>query len=137
MPGTVTISDHRHLETGHRARTHITVTTTADAATVTVTGDLDLSTTPRLRDRLDDELKLRPTALVIDLDAVGFCSSGCLSTLLEAVTNAHARGIPCAVIATQRAVIRPVELLHLDRVLPIHADRTEAETWLALVARLR
>lgn len=133
MPGIVT--DHRDIETGHR--THLTVTTTADVTTVTVTGDLDLSTTPRLQDRLDDELKLRPAALIIDLDAVGFCSSGGLSTLLEAVTNAHARGIPCAIIATRRAVVRPVKLLQLDRVLPVHADRTEAETWLALVARLR
>ncbi len=137
MPGIATISDHRDIDTGHRARTHITVTTTADAATVTVSGELDLATTPRLRDRLDVELKSRPSALIIDLEGVGFCSSGGLSVLLEAVTNAHARGIPCAIIATQRALIRPIKLLQLDRVLPIHADRAEAGTWLALVARLR
>ena len=137
MPGTAATSHHRDLETGHRARTHITVTTTADSTTVTVTGDLDLATTPRLRDRLDDELKLRPATLVVDLDAVGFCSSGGLAVLVEAVTNAHARGIPCAIVATQRAVVRPVELLRLDRVLPLHTDRAEAATWLALVARLR
>ncbi|QKV73615.1 STAS domain-containing protein [Amycolatopsis sp. Hca4] len=136
MPSTVT-SHHRDIETDRHARTRITVTTTADATAVTVTGDLDLATSPRLRDRLDDELKLRPRALIIDLDAVGFCSSGGLSVLLEAVTNAHARGIPCAIIATQRAIIRPVKLLQLDRVLPLHSDRAEAETWLALVARLR
>ncbi|WP_410571079.1 STAS domain-containing protein [Amycolatopsis sp. cmx-4-61] len=134
MPGIVTPSD---LETPSRARTHITVTTTVDATTVTVAGDLDLATTPRLRDRLDDELKFRPAALIIDLDAVGFCSSCGLSALVEAVTGAHARGIPCAIIATQRAVVRPVRLLRLDRVLPLHADRAEAATWLALVARLR
>ncbi|MFJ7212756.1 STAS domain-containing protein [Amycolatopsis sp. NPDC098790] len=113
------------------------MTTTADAATVTVSGDLDLATTPGLRDRLDVELKSRPSALIIDLEGVGFCSSGGLSALLEAATNAHARGIPCAIIATQRAVIRPIKLLQLDRVLPLHADRAEAETWLGLVARLR
>ncbi|ADJ45391.1 anti-anti-sigma factor [Amycolatopsis mediterranei S699] len=134
MPGTATISD---IDAVHCARTNIAVTTTADASTVTVTGHLDLATTPRLRDQLDDALKSRPLALIIDLDAVGFCSSGGLSALLEAVTNAHARGIPCAIITTQRAVIRPIKLLQLDRVLPLHAGRTEAETWLALAARLR
>ncbi|MFB9690527.1 STAS domain-containing protein [Amycolatopsis plumensis] len=113
------------------------MTTTTDASIVTVEGELDLATTPRLRNQLDAALKSRPTALIIDLDAVGFCSSGALSALLEAVTNAHARGIPCAIVATQRAVIRPVKLLRLDRILPLHTDRAEAETWLALVARLR
>lgn len=137
MPGTATTGNHRDIDPGHCARTTVTVTTTADASTVTVAGDLDLATTPHLRDRLDAALKSRPPALIIDLDAVGFCSSGGLSDLLEAVTNAHARGIPCAIITTHRAVLRPIELLHLDRVLPLHTDRTEAETWLALVARLR
>lgn len=137
MPGIATIPGHRDTETGHRAHTTVTVTTTTDASTVTVDGELDLATTPRLRDQLDHALKSRPTALIIDLDAVGFCSSGALSTLLEAVTNAHARGIPCAIIATQRAVLRPITLLQLDRVLPLHADRSEAQTWLALLARLR
>ncbi len=132
MPGTAIV--HDHLETG---RTTITVTTTTDASTVTVAGALDLATTPRLRDHLENALKARPTALIVDLDAVGFCSSGGLSTLLEAVTNAHARGIPCALIATQRAILRPIKLLQLDRLLPLHADRTEAEAWLSLVARLR
>ncbi|WP_410594842.1 STAS domain-containing protein [Amycolatopsis sp. lyj-23] len=134
MPGIVTPRD---LGTPHLTRTRITVTTTVDATTVSVAGDLDLATTPRLRDRLDEELKFRPAALVIDLGAVGFCSSSGLSALVEAVTGAHARGIPCAIVTTQRAVVRPIRLLRLDRVLPLHADRAEAETWLALVARLR
>ncbi|SEF37760.1 anti-anti-sigma factor [Amycolatopsis pretoriensis] len=82
------------------------------SATVAVTGDLDLA-------------------------EVAFCSSGGLSVLLDAITEAHARGIPCAVIATQRAVVRPIRLLHLDRVLPLHSDRADAEAWLSLVARLR
>ncbi|WIX93269.1 STAS domain-containing protein [Amycolatopsis sp. DG1A-15b] len=113
---------------------NITVTTMADASTVRVTGDLDLVTTPHLLGQLDDALKSRPLALIVDLDAVGFCSAGGLSALLEAVTNAHARGIPCAIITTRRAVTRPIELLQVDRVLPLHDDRTEAEAWLALVA---
>ncbi|WP_244180895.1 STAS domain-containing protein [Amycolatopsis pretoriensis] len=119
------------------ARTRFTVTTTADAATVAVTGDLDLSSTARLQERLDEEISLRPAALIIDLTAVGFCSSGGLSVLVTAVTNAHAGGIACAVIASQRAVVRPIKLLLLDRVLPVHPDRADAEEWLSLVARLR
>ncbi|WP_233223483.1 STAS domain-containing protein [Amycolatopsis sp. CA-128772] len=113
------------------------MTATADAATVVVAGDLDLSSTARLQERLDVELALRPPALISDLSEVEFCSSGGLSDLVNAVTNAHARGIVYAVIAGQRAVVRPNKLLLLDRILPIHADRADADEWLSLVARLR
>ncbi|WP_410574744.1 STAS domain-containing protein [Amycolatopsis sp. cmx-4-61] len=82
-------------------------------------------------------MTLRPAALIVDLGAVGFCSSGGLSVLVDVVTGAHAQGIPCAVIAGGRAVVRPIKLLLLDRVLPIHADRANAEERLSLVARLR
>ncbi|WP_410596133.1 STAS domain-containing protein [Amycolatopsis sp. lyj-23] len=137
MPATATPRSHRDVNAGTVARTRFTVTTTADAATVAVVGDLDLSSTPRLKERLDEELALRPAALIIDLSRVGFCSSGGLSVLVNAVTSAHALGIACAVIASQRAVVRPIKLLFLDRILPIHADRADADEWLSLVARLR
>ncbi|WP_103349721.1 STAS domain-containing protein [Amycolatopsis sp. CA-128772] len=137
MPATATPRSRRDIDAVPLVRTRFTVTTTADAATVAVTGDLDLSSMARLQERLDEELALRPAALIIDLTAVGFCSSGGLSVLVNAVTSAHARGIACAVIANQRAVVRPIKLLSLDRILPIHADRADAQEWLSLVARLR
>ncbi len=137
MPATAPPRSHRDAGAGCFARTRFSVITTADAATVAVFGDLDLSSTARLRCRLEEELSLRPVALVIDLEAVGFCSSGGLSVLVDVVTSAHARGIACAVIAGRRAVVRPIKLLLLDRVLPVHADRAAAEEWLSLVARLR
>ncbi|WP_410596104.1 STAS domain-containing protein [Amycolatopsis sp. lyj-23] len=137
MPVTAAPRSHRDIAAGTLARTRLTVTTTADAATVAVVGDLDLSSTARLQERLDEELALRPSALIIDLSGVGFCSSGGLSVLVNAVTGAHARGIACAVIASQRAVVRPIKLLLLGCILPIHADRADADEWLSLVARLR
>jgi anti-anti-sigma factor len=137
MSATATPRGRCDIDAGQLPGIRVTVTTTAEAATVAVTGDIDLSSTARLRERLEEEVSLRPAALVVDLGAVGFCSSGGLSVLVDAVTNAHARGIACAIIAGQRAVIRPIKLLQLDRVLPIHADRADAEEWLSLVARLR
>ncbi|MFB9688660.1 STAS domain-containing protein [Amycolatopsis plumensis] len=110
MRATVNPGSRRDIHTVPLAGTRFTVTTTADAAMV---------------------------AVIIDLTAVGFCSSGGLSVLVNAVTNAHSRGIACAVIASQRAVVRPIKLLLLDRILPVHADRADAEEWLSLVARLR
>ncbi|MEU4518957.1 STAS domain-containing protein [Amycolatopsis sp. NPDC024027] len=115
----------------------IMVTARHEHTTVAIAGEVDLAVTARVQDRLHDELRLRPEALIIDLTHVTFCSSSGLSALIEAVHDAHARGLPCAVIAGQRAVLRPIQVLHLDRVLPIHANRAGAEAWLSLVARLR
>ncbi|SEF37391.1 anti-anti-sigma factor [Amycolatopsis pretoriensis] len=128
---------HDDLDTGHGALARITVTTTCEHATVAVRGELDLSVTTPLHERVTTELRLSPAALVLDLTDVTFCSAGALAVLLEAVTTAHARGIPSAVIATHRAILRPIELLRLGRILPIHQDRAEALEWLSLVARLR
>ncbi|MFJ7218897.1 STAS domain-containing protein [Amycolatopsis sp. NPDC098790] len=128
---------HDDLDTGHGALARITVTTTSEYATVAVTGELDLSVTTQLHERVTTELRLSPAALILDLTDVTFCSSSALAVLLDAVTTAHARGIPSAIIATHRAILRPVELLQLGRILPIHHDHAEAHAWLSLVARLR
>ncbi|MEV4052044.1 STAS domain-containing protein [Amycolatopsis sp. NPDC049688] len=118
-------------------RTRVTVIPTAGHTVVAVTGDLDLTVTASLHEQLEAELRRTPEALVLDLAGVTFCSAGALAVLLDVVTTAHARGIPCAIIATGRAVLRPVRVLQLDRVLPLHADRAEAEDWLSLLRRLR
>jgi anti-anti-sigma factor len=115
----------------------ITVTTTYEHTVVAIAGDIDLAVTAQVQERLHNELRLRPEALIIDLTDVAFCSSGGLSVLLEAVTTAHGGGLPCAVVAAQRAVLRPARLLRLDRHLPIHPTLADAETWLSLVAQLR
>ncbi|MFI5593424.1 STAS domain-containing protein [Amycolatopsis sp. NPDC051758] len=137
MLQTATTRGPRDVVSGHRGPTTVTVTTTCEHTTVAVAGEIDLSVTAHLQDRLRDELTLSPGALIIDLTGVEFCSSGGLAVLLDTVTTAHARGLPCAIIATHRSVLRPIRLLRLDRVLPIHPDRADAETWLALLPRLR
>ncbi|WP_326834848.1 STAS domain-containing protein [Amycolatopsis rhabdoformis] len=103
----------------------------AEATTVTVLGELDLAITDRLAEQLTAEIELRPRALVLDLTAVTFCSSQGLGVLLSAHESAGAAGVPFAVVTEQRALLRPLQLLGLDRVLLIHAGRTEARQWLA------
>jgi anti-anti-sigma factor len=137
MLETATTSRPREVVSWHRSPTTVTVTTTFEHTTVAVAGEIDLSVTAHLQDRLRDELRLSPGALIIDLTAVEFCSSGGLAVLLDTVTTAHARGLPCAIIATHRGLLRPIRLLRLDRVLPVHPDRADAETWLSLLPQLR
>ncbi|WP_329056107.1 STAS domain-containing protein [Amycolatopsis sp. NBC_01488] len=104
----------------------ITITATAERTVVAVTGELDLAVTGRLAARLGEELDLAPRALVIDLSDLTFCSARGLGVLLDAV----AADIPVAVVADGRAVLRPVEALELEDVLPLFRTLAEAEDWL-------
>jgi anti-anti-sigma factor len=105
----------------------IAITTTADRTVVAVTGELDLSVTGRLADLLGEELDLAPRALVIDLTHLAFCSARGLGVVLDAVAAARAAGIPVAVVADGRAVLRPVEALGLEAELPLYRTLAEAE----------
>jgi anti-sigma B factor antagonist len=104
------------------------ITTTAERTVVAVTGELDLARTDRLASLLGEELDLAPRALVIDLTGLAFCSARGLGVVLDAVSAARAAGVPVAVVAEGRAVLRPIKALGLEGALPLHrtlADATE------------
>ncbi|AXX31770.1 STAS domain-containing protein [Actinosynnema pretiosum subsp. pretiosum] len=104
---------------------------TADAVVVRVSGELDASTTGPLRARLLDEVSRAPSALVVDLGAVTFCSAAGLSLLLATTADAERLGVPWAVVGAQRAVRRPVTAAGLDAVLRLRDDVASALTALA------
>lgn len=112
------------------------VTTTAETTLVGVTGEIDAATTEQLSARLAEELALDPPALIVDLGGVVFCSARGLAVLLGTSTDAHAAGIPCAIVARHPAVLRPVRALRLERVLQVHASVADAQEWLAILPRL-
>ncbi|MGK3204411.1 STAS domain-containing protein [Amycolatopsis sp. MEPSY49] len=102
------------------------ITTTAERTVVTVSGELDLARTDRLAALLREELDLAPRALVIDLTGLAFCSARGLGVVLDAVSAARAAGVPVAVVAGGRAVLRPVEALGLEDDLPLHRTLADA-----------
>ncbi|MEU4252925.1 STAS domain-containing protein [Amycolatopsis sp. NPDC026612] len=112
------------------------VTATEAATIVTVRGEIDLTVTGRLRSRLAEETGLAPPALVLDLTEVGFCGAGGITELLVAASEAHVSGVPFAIAAGQRAVVRPIAVLGLERVLPVHRSVADALDWLAVLPRL-
>ncbi|WP_410592414.1 STAS domain-containing protein [Amycolatopsis sp. lyj-23] len=113
------------------------VTATAEATVVAIRGEIDLPVLSRLRTRLGEEIDLAPRALVLDLSEVTFCGSGGVTELLVAASEAHVSGVPFAIAAQGRAVLRPLEVLGLEQVLPIHRTAEAAADWLALLPRLR
>lgn len=89
-----------------------------DTVVIEASGDVDLYSTPGL-----EELTLRylerhePELLVVDLTAVRFMGAAGLSLLLKLQHTAHCRRVELQIVAPNRVVRRPVELLGLDKQL--------------------
>jgi anti-sigma B factor antagonist len=90
-------------------------TSTGDEGTVTVTvvGEVDTFTAPVLRSSLDTQLEQQPRELVIDLSGVQFLGSAGLAVLVETQKAARSRDVGLRLIATTRAVTRPLEVTGL------------------------
>ena len=83
------------------------------AVTVTVVGEVDTFTAPVLRSTLDSQLEQQPKELVIDLSGVQFLGSAGLAVLVETQKSSRAREVGLSLIATTRAVTRPLEVTGL------------------------
>jgi anti-anti-sigma factor len=89
-----------------------------------VTGEIDMRTAPELRRRVT-EAGGTAAGLVIDLENVGFLASAGLSILVELARNVPTTGLKWGVVATGRAVLRPLEAVGLLPIVPVYAT-TEA-----------
>lgn len=85
----------------------------AGAVTVTVVGEVDTFTAPVLRSTLDSQLEQQPRELIIDLSGVQFLGSAGLAVLVETQKSARSRDVGLRLIATTRAVTRPLEVTGL------------------------
>ncbi|OXM57565.1 hypothetical protein CFP71_07000 [Amycolatopsis thailandensis] len=71
-------------------------------------------------------LALGPPALIVDAADVTFCSARALTVLLTVGSDAHAAGVPFALVARRRALLRPLARLDLHRVLRVHPTLEDA-----------
>jgi anti-anti-sigma factor len=91
----------------------------ADLAVVQLTGDLDLLTAPALHERLWPLLALPDRTVIIDLSGVAFLGSAGLSELAAASDTAGRHGTVILLVASARAVLRPLEVTGLHTLFPI------------------
>ena len=83
------------------------------SVTVTVVGEVDTFTAPVLRSSLDSQLEQSPKELVIDHSGVQVLGSSGLAVLVETQKSSRARDVALRLIATTRAVTRPLEVTGL------------------------
>jgi anti-sigma B factor antagonist len=112
-------------------RTAFGRTSAGGIVTVRCAGDLDLATSPRMREALLAPLRDGAGGLVADLSATTFCDSTVFSVLVEVYRAALEREVPYAIAADRVAVARPLEILGLDRLLPVHPSLDAARTAVA------
>jgi anti-sigma B factor antagonist len=92
----------------------------APSARVTVSGEIDSSSAPLLRERLDTLFEGTLSDLIIDLSAVTFLDSAGLCVLAAAHRRAGS-DVHLRVLASSRAVIRPLQITGLWQLL--HAEQ--------------
>ena len=89
-------------------------------------GEIDFHFSPALRAMLQAKLNGRCPALILDFSAVEFIDSRGIATILEYVRDcAEYGGIIC--LAALNPIIKPViDVVRLDKVMPIFGTVTEA-----------
>ena len=93
---------------------------------VIATGEIDSSSSPVFERHLDGVLEGSLDGLVIDLCAVTFLDSAGLCVLASVHRRAREQQVPMRVLASSRAVVRPLQITGLWRLLG--AEHVQAET---------
>lgn len=94
---------------------------------LTVRGEVDTLTAPRLQTALDELLDLPPDGdgrdLAVDLEGVTFLASSGLGVLIHTARRAARDGRRLFVVATNRAVLRPLEVTGSAQLFTVLPDQ--------------
>ena len=96
-----------------------------NAFVVSLSGEADLHTAPRLKQALDGVVGLGGKSVVVDLADVSFIDSTTLGVLGRTQSRLADHGGRLVIVASDRRVLRTLEITGLDRMLQI--ERTLAE----------
>jgi anti-anti-sigma factor len=100
------------------------------AMLVQITGEVDLQTAGLMHDALTTALTTvtAPHPVVVDLTGISFFGSAGLAELLQAHQHATNNHVPLRIVATSRAVLRPLEITGIAPMLDLCRDITTALT---------
>ena len=93
---------------------------------VAVHGEIDVATSPTLRERLIDLVSNGATRMVLDLEAVDFVDSTGLGTIVSVLKRARTHGGDLRLVCTEARMRRLFEITGLDKAVPLHASLEDA-----------
>jgi anti-sigma B factor antagonist len=91
-----------------------------------VKGEVDLYTSPQLKDKVTEMIEQGNSRLVIDLTGVGFMDSSGLGVLVTALKRARERDGSLSLVCPEGSVHKVLTITGLDRVFPIYTSVSEA-----------
>ncbi|HCX14561.1 MAG TPA: anti-sigma factor antagonist [Rhodospirillaceae bacterium] len=89
------------------------------SAVVELTGDVDLQTSPNVRQQLLESLDANP-CVIVDLSAVNYIDSSGVASLVEAFQVSRKKGSFFALANVSAAALRVLNLARLDKVFSIY-----------------
>jgi anti-sigma B factor antagonist len=93
---------------------------------VTVHGEIDVATSPTLRERLIGLVNEGATRLVLDLEGVDFLDSTGLGTIVSVLKRVRTHGGDLRLVCTEARIRRLFEITGLDKAVPLHASLDDA-----------
>lgn len=93
---------------------------------VTVHGEIDVATSPALRERLIGLVNDGSAQLVLDLEAVDFLDSTGLGTIVSILKRTRSHGGDLRLVCTEARIRRLFEITGLDSAVPLHASLDDA-----------
>ena len=95
-------------------------------AVARASGDLDLTTAPRLRERIVQVIAGGQPQVVLDLQEVDFVDSTGLGVLVGLLKRTRSQGGDLRLVSTRTGLRKILELTALERALPLAATVEEA-----------
>jgi anti-sigma B factor antagonist len=86
---------------------------------VTVYGELDVATSPELRERLIELVNDGRARLVLALDGIDFLDSTGLGTIVSVLKRARTHGGDLRLVCTETRITRLFEITGLDKAVPL------------------
>jgi anti-sigma B factor antagonist len=93
---------------------------------VAVHGEVDVATSPALRERLIGLVNDGATRLVLDLEAVDFLDSTGLGTIVSLLKRVRTHGGDLRLVCTEARIRRLFEITGLEKAVPLHASLDDA-----------
>lgn len=90
-----------------------------------VSGELDLHTSPTLRDRVFELLEAGTSRLAIDLEHVGFMDSSSLGILVMALKRIREKDGDLALVGVNGSPLKVLGLTGIDRIMPVFGSTAD------------
>ena len=90
-----------------------------DGSVISVGGDIDLYSSPRLRETIFAEIDRAVARLALDLSQVHYMDSSGVATLVEGLQRAKKAGVGFKLVAPSPKVMQVLEMTRLDSVFEV------------------